>query len=72
MRAARCSRSTRTRHAGGIRRSTRGFPPNPNDSDLSNLRLLRREGREIEIVANGNSDEIMARLESCRARAPRD
>ena len=43
------------------------FSAEPERLDLSNLRLLRREGREIEIVANGNSDEIMARL---RAVAP--
>jgi ABC-type multidrug transport system ATPase subunit len=43
------------------------FSREPERLDLTNVSLLRREGREIEIVANGNSVEIMERL---RARAP--
>jgi ABC-2 type transport system ATP-binding protein len=43
------------------------FAREPERLDLANVNLLRREGREIEIVANGNSAEIMERL---RARAP--
>ena len=43
------------------------FSREPERLDLTNVSLLRREGREIEIVANGNSVEIMERL---KARGP--
>jgi len=40
------------------------FAREPERLDLVNANLLRREGREIEIVANGNSLEIMERLKA--------
>jgi ABC-2 type transport system ATP-binding protein len=43
------------------------FATEPATLDLSGMRLLRRRGREIEIVANGNSAELMDRL---RASSP--
>jgi ABC-2 type transport system ATP-binding protein len=43
------------------------FAEEPATLDLVNFHLLRREGREVEIVANGNSLEIVERL---RAAAP--
>jgi ABC-2 type transport system ATP-binding protein len=43
------------------------FTREPEGLDLANIRLLRREGRELEIVASGNSADVMDRL---RARSP--
>jgi ABC-2 type transport system ATP-binding protein len=43
------------------------FTTDPGPLDLGGSRLLRQTGREIEIVANGNSGELMERL---RARSP--
>jgi ABC-2 type transport system ATP-binding protein len=43
------------------------FATEPTGVDLTGMRLLRRSGREIEIVANGNSAEVMGRL---RAGSP--
>jgi len=40
------------------------FAREPERLDLVNANLLRREGREIEIVANGNSLEIVERLKA--------
>jgi len=42
------------------------FAAEPTGLDLAGARVLRREGREIEIVVDGNSD-LLARL---RARSP--
>jgi ABC-2 type transport system ATP-binding protein len=43
------------------------FPTDPGALDLGGARVLRQRGRDIELAANGNSDEVMQRL---RARAP--
>ena len=43
------------------------FSREPERLDLANVRLLRHEGREIEIVVSGDSAEIIERL---RARSP--
>lgn len=43
------------------------FASEPERLDLSNVSVLRREDREIEVVANGNSADVMNRL---RAREP--
>jgi ABC-2 type transport system ATP-binding protein len=43
------------------------FPSDPGPLDLAGSRLLRQAGRELEVVANGNSGEVMERL---RARSP--
>ncbi|MGB2713100.1 MAG: ABC transporter ATP-binding protein [Vicinamibacterales bacterium] len=43
------------------------FSREPERLDLANVSLLRHEGREIEIVVNGDSAEIIERL---RARSP--
>jgi ABC-2 type transport system ATP-binding protein len=43
------------------------FASEPALLDLPGTRVLRRRGREVEIVANGNSADIMDRL---RAHAP--
>lgn len=43
------------------------FSREPGGLDLANVSLLRHEGREIEIIVNGNSAEIIERL---RARSP--
>src|SRR5687767_9491694 len=45
------------------------FSAEPERLDLSNLRLLRREGREIEVVTIGNPEAVLDQL---RARAPED
>jgi ABC-type multidrug transport system ATPase subunit len=38
------------------------FPAEPETLDLGGAQVLRRGGREVEIVANGNSAEIIERL----------
>jgi len=38
------------------------FAEPPTNLDLTGARVLRREGREIEIVVNGNSADVIARL----------
>ena len=43
------------------------FPTDPGAIDLGGARLVRQRGREIEIIADGNSDEVSERL---RARSP--
>ncbi len=43
------------------------FPSDPGTVDLGTGRVIRRAGREIEVVANGNSAELVDRL---RALAP--
>ena len=43
------------------------FAQEPADLSLPAARVLRQRGREIEVMADGNSDELVARL---RARAP--
>jgi ABC-type multidrug transport system ATPase subunit len=43
------------------------FSREPERLDLANVSLLRHEGREIEIVVNGDSADIIERL---RARSP--
>jgi ABC-2 type transport system ATP-binding protein len=43
------------------------FPAAPDALDLAPTRVLRRTGREIEIVANGDADDVIERL---RAHAP--
>ncbi|HUR20136.1 MAG TPA: ABC transporter ATP-binding protein [Vicinamibacterales bacterium] len=40
------------------------FAAPPVGLDLAGVRVLRRAGREIEMVVNGNSAEVMARLTS--------
>ena len=43
------------------------FASDPGPLDLPGTRVFRRRGREVEIIANGNSVDVMARL---RAHAP--
>ena len=43
------------------------FAVEPAGLDLAGARVLRRQGREIEIVVNGNSSDVLERL---RARSP--
>ena len=43
------------------------FSDEPGTLDLAGARLLRRRGREVEVVVNGNSAEVMERL---RVRSP--
>jgi ABC-2 type transport system ATP-binding protein len=43
------------------------FSHDPGTLDLAGARLLRQHGREVEVVVNGNSADVMARL---RARSP--
>jgi ABC-2 type transport system ATP-binding protein len=43
------------------------FAAEPSGLDLAGARLLRQRGREIEVVADGNSGDVMDRL---RARSP--
>jgi ABC-2 type transport system ATP-binding protein len=43
------------------------FSVEPAGLDLAGTRVLRRQGREIEIVVNGNSSDVLERL---RARSP--
>ena len=38
------------------------FPADPAGLDLSGTKVLRREGREVEVVVNGNSAEVLERL----------
>jgi ABC-2 type transport system ATP-binding protein len=38
------------------------FAAPPTNLDLGDARVLRREGREIEMVVNGNSADVIARL----------
>jgi len=38
------------------------FAEPPTNLDLAGARVLRREGREIEIVVNGNAADVLARL----------
>jgi ABC-2 type transport system ATP-binding protein len=40
------------------------FSADPGAVDLGGARVLRRQGRELEIVANGNSHEVIDRLRS--------
>jgi ABC-2 type transport system ATP-binding protein len=39
------------------------FSHDPEDLDLGGARLLRQQGREIEVLANGNSTAVMERLQ---------
>ena len=43
------------------------FSSEPAGLDLTGARVLRREGREIEVVVDGNSSDLLERL---RARSP--
>ena len=43
------------------------FAAEPTGLDLAGVRVLRREGREIEVVVDGNSSDFLQRL---RARSP--
>ena len=43
------------------------FSSEPVDLDITGARVLRRGGREIELVVNGNSGEVLDRL---KARSP--
>ena len=43
------------------------FASDPGTLDLAGAHVLRREGREVEIVVNGNSADVMNRL---KARSP--
>ena len=43
------------------------FAAEPAALDLAGARVLRREGREIEVVVNGNAADVLERL---RARSP--
>ena len=43
------------------------FSDDPGTLDLTGARVLRLQGREVEVVVNGNAADVMARL---RARSP--
>ena len=43
------------------------FPGDPGSLDLRGARVLRRQGREVEVVVNGNGADVTARL---RSRSP--
>jgi ABC-type multidrug transport system ATPase subunit len=43
------------------------FAADPGTLDLAGVPVLRRQGREVEVVVNGNADDVMARL---KARSP--
>ena len=43
------------------------FATEPASLDLAGARVLRRQGREIEVVVNGNAADVMERL---KARSP--
>ena len=43
------------------------FSADPGGLDLAGARVLRQQGREVEVVVNGNAADVMARL---RARSP--
>lgn len=45
------------------------FGQEPSGLDLGGARVLRREGREIELLVNGNSGEVLERL---KAASPED
>jgi len=40
------------------------FTDDPGDLDLPGAHVLRRHGREVEIVVNGNAGDVTARLQS--------
>jgi ABC-2 type transport system ATP-binding protein len=40
------------------------FPSNPPALDIADARLLRRSGREIEVLVNGNAMEVTERLKA--------
>jgi ABC-2 type transport system ATP-binding protein len=40
------------------------FPGEPGALDLAGVRVLRRRGRELEIMVNGNAADVMARLQA--------
>ena len=43
------------------------FSEAPGALDLTGARVLRRQGREVEVIVNGNAADVMARL---KARSP--
>jgi ABC-2 type transport system ATP-binding protein len=43
------------------------FPDEQGSIDLAGAQVLRQQGREVEVVVNGNAADVMARL---RARSP--
>jgi ABC-2 type transport system ATP-binding protein len=43
------------------------FPEEPGTLDLAGAQVLRRRGREVEVVVNGGAADVMARL---KARSP--
>jgi ABC-2 type transport system ATP-binding protein len=45
------------------------FAAEPPAVDLGEARVLRREGRELEVMVNGNSAEVLARLRVLRPEA---
>ena len=40
------------------------FPKEPVLLNLANMQVLRREGRELEMIVNGNSAEVLAQLKA--------
>jgi DNA polymerase II small subunit/DNA polymerase delta subunit B len=38
------------------------FPSEPAALDVGGARVLRRQGREIELLVNGNASDVLARL----------
>ena len=40
------------------------FPKEPVLLNLANMQVLRREGRELEVIVNGNSAEVLAQLKA--------
>jgi ABC-2 type transport system ATP-binding protein len=43
------------------------FPGEPGHIDLAGAQVLRQQGREVEVIVNGNAADVMARL---RAQSP--
>jgi ABC-2 type transport system ATP-binding protein len=40
------------------------FPSEPAGLDLAGMRIVRREGRELELIVNGDSDRVLDHLKS--------
>jgi ABC-2 type transport system ATP-binding protein len=40
------------------------FAAEPTAVDLAGVRVLRRRGRELEVMVNGNAADVMARLQA--------
>jgi ABC-2 type transport system ATP-binding protein len=47
------------------------FPNDPGAIDFGPVNVVRREGREVELIVNGNSEEVLARLKTMSPEALR-